>query len=201
MNNLHTKKAELSAVGVVISHDDYRSAIIQSLPCWLASYASNQLTALHLFNQTVNPDILIIFICDEWDRTHPTGKGGSQHDGDDALVVEGVSKEKGRGKGKGKGKTKGPCWECSGEHWKRDCPNKRDKKGGSSNAPIQSNANANTVEEEDCSFMIEEMSDVDGEAGCSEFNVRSEESQLEDEFDVGSEESWARDEFDDKSEE
>jgi len=67
LNNLCGKKAELSAVGVNINDDDYRNSIIQSLPRWLATFASNQLTAAHLANRDVEPELLITFICDEWD--------------------------------------------------------------------------------------------------------------------------------------
>lgn len=71
LNDLRAKKAELLAVGVHITNDEYRSAIIQSLPCWLATYASSQLsaacshTSLH---NTIDPDLLIVMICDEWDN-------------------------------------------------------------------------------------------------------------------------------------
>jgi len=59
------KKAELAAVGVNISDDDYWNSIIQSLPCWLATFISNQLTAARLAGCDVDPELLITFICDK----------------------------------------------------------------------------------------------------------------------------------------
>ena len=77
LNDLRAKKAELSVVGVNINDDDYRNSIIQSLSRWLATFASNQLTAAHLANRDVEPKLLITFICDEWDRTRPSGRNNS----------------------------------------------------------------------------------------------------------------------------
>ena len=74
LNDLRMKKAELSAVGVNISDDDYRNSIIQSLPHWLATFASNQLTAARLAGHDIEPELLITFICDEWDRTRLSGR-------------------------------------------------------------------------------------------------------------------------------
>ena len=71
LNELRAKKAELFVVGVHISDDDYRSAIIESLPRWLASYASNQLSSARLHSSlqhTIDPDVLTVLICDEWER-------------------------------------------------------------------------------------------------------------------------------------
>jgi hypothetical protein len=127
-------------------------------------FASNQMTATRLAGCEVKPEPLINFIVDEWDRTCPTGKGNSRIETDDALAVTGESsgKDKGKevsGKGKGKGKKKGPCWTCSGDHWKRDCP-KKDKKGGGGDASSKPGASVNAVVEEDnCSFMVEEFSE------------------------------------------
>jgi hypothetical protein len=162
LNELCAKKAELAAVGVIISDEEYQNAIIQSLPYHLTTFASNQMTATHLAGHEVEPEPLINFIVDKWDRTCPTGKGNLQIETDDALAVTGESsgKDKGKevsGKGKGKGKKKGPCWTCGGDHWKRDCP-KKDKKGGGGNASSKPGASVNAiVEEDDCSFMVEEF--------------------------------------------
>jgi hypothetical protein len=46
LNSLCTKKEQLSAVGVTIDDQDFRSTIIASLPPSLATFASNQLTAV-----------------------------------------------------------------------------------------------------------------------------------------------------------
>lgn len=179
LNELCAKKAELAAVGVTISDDDYRNAIIQSLPRWLATFASNQLTASRLVNREVDPELLMTFICDEWERTRPTGKGGSrQNTGDDALAFE--TRGKGKDKEKGKGKKKGPCWTCGGDHWKRDCPKKgKDGEGGGNSA--KPGASANAVEEEDV-FTVEEFSDVETDADWSGVEYRSDESWVEGEF-------------------
>lgn len=200
LNDLRAKKVELSAVGVNISDDDYQSAIIQSLPRWLASYASNQLSAARLhtsLQHTIDPDVLITLVCDEWEQTRPVGKGGSRQEGDDALAFEAGGKgEKGKEKGKGKGKAKGPCWDCSGDHWKRDCPNKKDKKGGSGNTPTKPNTSVNAVEEEDdCSFMVEELSEGETDSSWIELEERSDGSWTEGEF-AKEFEDWSDEEFD-----
>jgi hypothetical protein len=164
LNELCVKKAKLTAVRVIISDKEYWNAIIQSLPYCLTTFTSNQMTAACLAGHEVKPKLLINFIVDKWDRTHPTGKGNSQNETNDALAVTGKSsgKDKGKevsGKGKGKGKKKGPCWTCSGDHWKHDCP-KKDKKGGGGNASLKPGASVNAiVEEDDCSFMVEEISE------------------------------------------
>jgi hypothetical protein len=48
LDSLHTKKEQLSAVVVTIDDQDFRSTIISSLPLSLATFASNQLTAVGL---------------------------------------------------------------------------------------------------------------------------------------------------------
>ena len=45
MNNLYTCREELSQSGVDVSDADYRSTIISSLPRYLSTFASSQLTA------------------------------------------------------------------------------------------------------------------------------------------------------------
>ena len=67
LNDLHMKKAELSAVGVNINDDNYWNSIIQSLSHWLVTFISNQLTAACLTGHD-------IFICNKWDYTHPSGR-------------------------------------------------------------------------------------------------------------------------------
>lgn len=61
LDDLRTKRDELAAVGVQIEEKDYRSTIIQSLPKYLASFASGQLATARLYSQTktIDPDILI----------------------------------------------------------------------------------------------------------------------------------------------
>jgi hypothetical protein len=77
LNELCMKKAELAAVGVIISDKEYQNAIIQSLPYCLTTFASNQMMAACLAGREVKPEPLINFIVDEWDRTRPTGKENS----------------------------------------------------------------------------------------------------------------------------
>jgi hypothetical protein len=54
---------------VDIDDKDYRSTIISSLPPHLANFASIQLTAAKLYSpaQTIEPDLFIQVISDEWD--------------------------------------------------------------------------------------------------------------------------------------
>jgi len=68
------KKAKLSAVGVNISNNNYWNSIIQSLPHWLATFISNQLTAACLAGHDIKPELLITFICNKWDYTCPSGR-------------------------------------------------------------------------------------------------------------------------------
>jgi len=88
INDLRMKKAKLSAVGVNINNDNYWNSIIQSLPCWLATFASNQLTATYLAGHDIEPELLITFICDKWDCTHLSGRNSLRHDADNALAFE-----------------------------------------------------------------------------------------------------------------
>jgi hypothetical protein len=163
LTNLRAKKSELLAVGVQISDNEYRSAIIQSLPRWLATFASNQLSAAHLHSslgKTINPDFLITMICDEWDRTRRFAKKATKPEGDDALGVEAESKGKGKGKAKDKGKEKekkkGPCWTCGREHLKKDCPKQKEKKEEGSKKDQSTSANVVTERgEDDESFAVD----------------------------------------------
>lgn len=65
LNELHAWRAKLDALGVQINDDDYWSTIIQSLPWSLASFASGQITAIQLCGESIDPEILIITLCDE----------------------------------------------------------------------------------------------------------------------------------------
>jgi len=156
LNDLCMKKAKLSAVGVNISNDNYQNSIIQSLPHWLATFASNQLTAARLAGRDVDPELLITFICNEWDHTCLSGRNSLQHDANNALAFEMQGKEK------GKERKKGPCWIYGGDHFKKECPdrNRKDKKGrNGGNAKLLGNS-ANIIEEDnDYAFTVEETSD------------------------------------------
>ena len=69
LNSLRTRRAEITSIGATISNDDYRDTIISSLPRWLQTFALNQLTASRLSSpdRTIDPELLIIIICDEWE--------------------------------------------------------------------------------------------------------------------------------------
>lgn len=64
------KQNELASVGTHISNDNYHSTILSSLSQWLATFASGQLAAACLHNSpggTIDPEVLIILISDEWE--------------------------------------------------------------------------------------------------------------------------------------
>src|SRR5262249_11230984 len=135
LDGLRTKREELSAVGVRISEEDYRSTIIDSLPVTLSNFASAQLAAARLLNpkHAVDSDILILLISEEYDRqkrlTERSKRASKKpkDDQDEALSV-GTSK----GKPKRGFKPKGVCWNCGEKgHFKNKCPKplKNDKKG------------------------------------------------------------------------
>ena len=50
LDDLRTKRDKLAAVGVQIEEKDYQSTIIQSLPKYLASFASGQLATARLYS-------------------------------------------------------------------------------------------------------------------------------------------------------
>ena len=54
----------------------------------MATFASNQLTATCFDSYNVEPELLIIFICGEWDQICLSGRNGLQHDDDNTLVFE-----------------------------------------------------------------------------------------------------------------
>ncbi len=149
------------AIGATISDNDYHNTIIQSLPHWLQSYTSSQLTSVQLSvpPRILKPETFIVILCDEWEQTHPKQAiGKSQKSkGDESLVVEGGN---GKGKGKedkGKGKIeenkkRGACFICgSTEHWKKDYPKKKkgNQKTGEGSKSDQPSTSANIVKKDD----------------------------------------------------
>jgi hypothetical protein len=70
LNSLMVKREELAAVGVDIEEKDYRSTILSSLPIALSDFASVQLAAARMYStsKTIDPDVLISLICEEYDR-------------------------------------------------------------------------------------------------------------------------------------
>ena len=187
LNDLRMKKAELVVVDVNISDDDYWNSIIQFLPRWLATFTSNQLTAARLTSHDVDPELLIIFICDKWDHTCPSRRNSLQYDADNALAFEIRGKEKGkeRQKDKGKKRKRGPCWICGSDHFKKECPdkNRKDEKGrNGSNTKLLDNS-ANTVEkDDDYAFTVEETSDDKRSINVSECKEIPDKSWSEEEF-------------------
>jgi len=93
LDDLRTKRDELAAVGVQIEEKDYRSTIIQSLPKYLASFASGQLATARLYSpmQTIDPDIISLII----EESERCGRKETQNlrskqkarDSDEALAV------------------------------------------------------------------------------------------------------------------
>ncbi|EKM78172.1 hypothetical protein AGABI1DRAFT_129947 [Agaricus bisporus var. burnettii JB137-S8] len=67
LNDLWSKCAELDAMGISINNGDYQSTIIQLLPYSILGFTSGQLTAATLCGDTIDPDMLILVISDEWD--------------------------------------------------------------------------------------------------------------------------------------
>lgn len=155
LNDLRSKRAELDAMGISINNDDYRSTIIQSLPYTVSGFASGQLTAATLRGDTIDPDMLILVISDEWDRTQSRSRNHKKENdsGDDAMSVD----------HKGKGKRKdgpGPCWKCGGPHLKRDCPKKKkdsDEKSDKGSGNDKARNSANAVDDDDAAFTVEEI--------------------------------------------
>ena len=94
LDDLHTKRDELAAISVQIKEKDYRSTIIQSLPKYLASFASGQLATACLYSptQTIDPNILISLIIEESEcrnrkETRNLCSKQKARDGDEALAV------------------------------------------------------------------------------------------------------------------
>ena len=154
LDDLRTKRDELAAVGVLIEEKDYRSTIIQSLPKYLASFASGQLATACLYSptQTIDPDLPISLVIEEAERRNRKetrqahSKPKSRSNDDSALAVApGTSFSRGRGSGRGgqrggsfrgRGRQRPPCWNCgSRSHFKSKCPEPEKQKtdGGSKN--------------------------------------------------------------------
>jgi len=139
LDNLRTKREELTSVGVEISEKDYRSTIIGSLTPALANFASGQLSSFRLMNPTaeVDPDTLISVISEEYDRqkSQSSKRSGrhSREEPDEALTVG--SSHSG---GKSKRKPRGECWNCgSKDHYANKCPEpKKEKKSSSGSANV-----------------------------------------------------------------
>ncbi|KXN83211.1 hypothetical protein AN958_01725, partial [Leucoagaricus sp. SymC.cos] len=177
--DLHVCRAELDAVSVGINDDDYQSTILQSLPLSLSNFTSMQLSAAHLNvayggSGTIDLDLLIIMVSDEWEQTQTYSHSCRK---DDVPVYDALSVE-GNGKEKGKGKKKGPCWKCGGLHMKRECPelegeeeNKSRAKSESSKWGKSANVMATTWDNNDVAFTVEVIDDdflaVDDIGGCS----------------------------------
>ena len=67
--------------------------------------------------------------------------------------------EKEKAKEKERGRKKGLYWIYGADHWKRDCP-KKNKRGGDNDSTEKPSVSANAVDDDDdCTFMVEELSD------------------------------------------
>lgn len=147
-------ESQCPAEGDVRQFLDDRSTIIQSLPKYLASFASGQLATACLYSptQTIDPDLPISLVIEEAERRNRKetrqahSKPKSRSNDDSALAVApGTSFSRGRGSGRGgqrggsfrgRGRQRPPCWNCgSRSHFKSKCPEPEKQKtdGGSKN--------------------------------------------------------------------
>jgi hypothetical protein len=177
LDDLQTKREELSSVGVDVDDKDYRSTIISSLPTYLSNFASSQLAVTKLYSpsKTIEPDTLISLISEEFEhqktqRTHHAGGAKSKDDTDEALFAGNVKKG---GNLKGKPKREPVCWHCDKpSHIKLKCPEPLKKPNDSKAKPkAKELANAATDSdplsdwEEGGAFGIEEFSNVESLPG------------------------------------
>ncbi|KIY43260.1 hypothetical protein FISHEDRAFT_53855, partial [Fistulina hepatica ATCC 64428] len=70
LEDLVTRRENLARSGVSISNKEMRDTILKSLPRYLSSFVSNQLTAVHLIDPTksVDPNNLASMIAQEWEH-------------------------------------------------------------------------------------------------------------------------------------
>ena len=130
LEGLRTKREELASVGITITEQDYRSTIIKSLPNSLANFASSQLASAKLLStsKTIEPDILISVISEEWERQkakNPRCQVKTEDHDDEAMFVAGAAKNFNRGNKGQRGSNWPPraCWNCgSTEHLNHKCP-------------------------------------------------------------------------------
>ena len=134
LDDLRSKREELSSVGVDIDEKDYHSTIISSLPTFLSNFTSSQLAAAKFYSstKTIDPDALISLISEEyeWQKSqHTRHAGGSKpkDESDEALAAD-LGKH-------GKGKTSPVkckqllCWNCNEDsHLSCDCPHPKKSK-------------------------------------------------------------------------
>ncbi|KXN91618.1 hypothetical protein AN958_12673 [Leucoagaricus sp. SymC.cos] len=164
--DLHAHHAELDAVGISINNNNCRSTILQSLPLSLSNFTSMQLSAACLTvtfgsSGTIDPDLLIIMVSNEWEQT----QSYSHSCGKDNLPVDNALSVEGDGKWKGKGKKKGPCWKCGGPHMRQECPELEEKgdevkvKSESSKSGESANVMASTWDDDNAAFTVEAADD------------------------------------------
>ena len=94
-------------------------------------------------------------------------------------------KGKGKWKDKGKEKKKGPYWICSGDHFKKEYPNRnrRNKKGGNgSNIKLLGNSTDTMEEDKNYAFMVEETSDEEETMSVSDYKGILDKSWSEEKF-------------------
>ena len=174
LDSLRVRREELAQVGVSIDEKDYRSTIISSLPGYLAGFASSQLAAARLYSstKTIDPDILISLIAEEYDRQRVarsrrnTAPMSKSRDANEAMYVspslpsqrkKATSHSHGGNRTNSSGKKPSrACWNCGAEdHLRRNCPKPlKDKK------PIGSGS-ANVAEDSDDEDGVFGVSDAD----------------------------------------
>jgi hypothetical protein len=177
LDDLQTKREELSSVSIDVDDKDYRSMIISLLPTYLPNFVSSQLAVAKLYSpsKTIEPDALISLILEEFkcQKTQCTchaGRAKSKEDTDEALFAGNV--KKGRNL-KRKPKHEPVCWNCDKpSHIKPNCPEPLKKLNNSKAKPkAKESANAATDSdplsdwEEGGAFGIEEFSDVESLPG------------------------------------
>ena len=95
LDSLHVKREELAQAGVDSDEKDYCSTIIKSLPPFLSNFSSSLLANARLYvpNKSIDPDILILLIIEEYERgrsdharrnRNPNGRG---KDNDEAMAI------------------------------------------------------------------------------------------------------------------
>ncbi|KAJ8501985.1 hypothetical protein ONZ45_g11958 [Pleurotus djamor] len=195
LEGLRMKREELAMMGVIISDDDYRSTILQSLPTGISNFTSNQLAMAKLLGHQVDPDALISLISEESDRwsSHRSRRAKKSRD-DDGIADEAMAVSSNQFGGRGKGRPpKGRCHHCKEfGHWKRECPklaqgNKSNNspQGGTANAAEESDSEAEgAFSAEDPSGDLPELLEVsdseeesDGDSGKEEFWFSEEEEE------------------------